>query len=145
MNRLGMKLLAVVIRYHRQIMDRHLSLKQHAIGEYDSRLIESYSLPTAFLSCVNELDDQESIMLLTALLGHRDSSDQAMGEDEEFINEILMSEVRVDRGEAVTVSELVSSGLDKSQADADKWLQRKGLRRLMTDDGWALFFYTPRS
>lgn len=133
LNTLGQKMLVVALRVWRQVKVRCTELLALDFKAFDPRMIESYSLPVAFLSVVRGLSLTEAGKLLETILCDRSDRVEVETDNETLLAEIFGSIVVGDRGSRNSVSQL----LDPSNLDpqADFFLEQHGIKRVQARNG----------
>ena len=100
---MGMKLLAVAIRYGLEARQLAVSLKSHRIKGIHARAIESYAVPAAIRAALTGLDRSGAIEVMERLIDVVDREDASEGDEEALMNDILSSTMRADHGVQMTV------------------------------------------
>jgi len=106
---LGIKLLAVAMRYWRRVVELSAELKQRNFPGIDRRVVESHSLPYGMLGAVLGMDVEMTFSMMQAAFSTRDTSDQGESDEATLLQEIYESLVYLPRGETATVSEMLST------------------------------------
>jgi len=142
---LGVKMLAVAIRYWRPAVAFSRDLKDRSYSGVDPRLIESYAVPVAFMSVVIGCTVNDAEKMLLGMLAERGlisdrngTRDAQVESDETALTEaILSSVVRLERGQQMTVSDLLHSNSYDLAGDQtpDEALRSVGIRTLEPKPG----------
>lgn len=120
---LGHKLLAIAVRNIHQARAMAIRLKARQHAGCDPRIVESYAVPAAMLAVSMGWDDVKADGGLADMLGQVPADDHTASDEEDVIQAILRSVVRIDRSHELTVSEILAErGSDNMRA-----LERHGL------------------
>lgn len=136
---LGMKLLAVAMRYWKRVGELSAELKQRSFPGIDRRVVESHCLPYAMLGSVLAMDTEMTASMMQAAFMSRDTGDQNESDEETLLQEIYESLVYLPRGESATVSEMLSTNfVEPGWQDA---LVRSGIKPIDGEDGNRRIFF----
>ncbi len=99
---LGQRLLAIVVRRHREILKRASDIKQIPIA-VDNRVLELYSVPAAVIAEVGQFDRGATVGFLKAVLAEQ-IVEEHQSDEASLVAEILESHVQLPRGRKETIS-----------------------------------------
>lgn len=131
---LGMRLLAVSLRYWRECRGMSRELCRMPYEGVDSRAVECYGLPFAMIAAIHGegIDNARERMMATFELREMVSSASAESDEEDLLLAILGSLVDCGGGKRMTVSELLTADKNFTYAtipiERDEILQRNGIR-----------------
>lgn len=133
---LGERLMAVAMAVWQAAKRLSAGLTQHAFGEIDRRVIESYGVPCAMLAAVCGISDKAALELMKDVLAGRHFEDQSESDEDTLIQDILESEVPLPRGGRATVSQLLTmSSVEVDGGTPDDVLERVGIKRVVVGAG----------
>lgn len=144
---LGQKLLAIAVRNAIDARKLAIKLKAYRKAGIDQRVIENYAVPVAMLSAIHgETEEQHARKMLDTFLEGVANEDQKMSDEEDLLEAILRSNIRLGPNDERTVASLIESTHDHCM----EALERNGVgviygkpgprpvSRLLSDD-WFLF------
>lgn len=143
LNLLGLKLMTVGMRYWRETKAMSAGLIQRGYGSVDRRVVESYSLPCAFLGCVLGLSVDSTADLMQSMFDKRDQAAQAESDEAILLQEIYEATVMMPHGVKATVSEMLGCDTFSEPGWRDS-LQRAGIKPFVDElQNKRVFFVKP--
>lgn len=106
---LGMRLLAVAVRFSREALARAAELKRVHIDGVHERIIESYAVPCSIIAAACGLDERQAAGLLGLMVAPLSTEATPESDEADLIHTILGALVDLGRGEKSTVGKLIES------------------------------------
>ncbi|HWA98898.1 MAG TPA: hypothetical protein VG713_10420 [Pirellulales bacterium] len=129
---LGIKLLCVGLRHYRRARELSGMLRGHQIDGVPGRVVESFSVPLGLRYALEGFDNTEACAQMTRFLADWDFGGQQSRDEFDLLHEIFTSEVLLEGGHRMTVSQLLNR--DTRPMGADQALARVGIRRCGDDE-----------
>jgi hypothetical protein len=127
MEELGLKLLAVAVRYGLEARELAVKMKSMRFAGIHARIIESFAVPAAIHAGIRGIgiaDEMTLREIMGDLLKVVDASESSEGDEENLMNDILSSTMRLDHGVEMTVSQAL---LEFAVKHIDDAIQRHGM------------------
>lgn len=128
MEELGLKLLAVAVRYGLEARELAVKMKSMRFKGIHARIIESFSVPAAVHAGIRGIgitDEPTLREIMGDLLKSVDTGDVSEGDENALMNDILSSTMRLDHGVEMTVSQALA--VENCNNDAREAMERSGI------------------
>lgn len=106
---LGMRLLAVAVRFSRDALARAAELKRVHVEGVHERIIESYAVPSSIIAAACGMDEKQASGLLGLMVAPLTAEAAPESDEADLIHTILGALVDLGRGEKSTVGKLIES------------------------------------
>lgn len=104
---LGLNAMVAAVSVWKEALAINNELRRYPISGLDTRITESFSVPSAMMGAVLGLDAKQSRGLLEQFVGCRNFEVQQESDEEELLRTIYDSEIRLDHGKMATIGELI--------------------------------------